>query len=696
MADTVWGIDVGQCGLKALRCSMSDNGKRLVAHSFDFVEYPKILTQPDAEPDELIHDALEQFLSRNSVQGCKVAISVSGEACLARFIRLPPVEPKRIPDIIRYEAREQIPFLDDVIWDYQRLGTTSENENLAMETEIGLFAIKRDAVIRALQPFSRVGIEVDIVQIASLAIYNYVVFDRMPDLPPPEDYDSDDPPESTVIISMGTDTTDLVITNGFRVWQRSIPIGGNHFTRALTTDQKLTFSKAEHLKRNARTSEDPRAVFRAMQPIYADLVAELRRSIAYFSNIDRTAKIGPVIALGNAMKLHGLTLYLSKQLDLDIKTIDEFKLFDGPEVLGAPAFTENAGTFGVSYGLALQALGKSPLRTNLLPKEIVRDRLIKKKKPWAVAAAATLLLGCGISIGANAYCNESVDPANWGSAESTASSVINQSSELIKKKEAADNKYNELMQMGDRLVRNVEGRLTWLEMIHAVDSCLPKEVEGEAPPLDEQLSLRITNIEGQQVDDLAEWYKGICALNGKRAPKPATGDGTDAPASEPSDSGSSDGPPMAPPGPSGEGWVIRVEGFHYHNDTKNPTLIQGPEYVRNTLINNLNDPDFEVTLTGPNITEPKTVTLGELGIGFADIIMPGQAYQTEVPDARARSAEEVAAAGGVVEAGMIEVERFDFTVHFAWQPKTPTERAKIEAERLAAEKEAAEAETPEE
>ena len=44
-----------------------------------------------------------------------------------RFIELPPVESKKIPDIVRYEARQQIPFdLNDVIWDYQRMGGGSE------------------------------------------------------------------------------------------------------------------------------------------------------------------------------------------------------------------------------------------------------------------------------------------------------------------------------------------------------------------------------------------------------------------------------------------------------------------------------------------------------------------------------------------------------------------------------------------
>ena len=88
-----------------------------------------------------------QILSRNSVTGDRVAISVGGHAGLVRFIRLPPVEAKKIPDIVKYEARQQIPFdLNDVIWDYQRMGGGSEEEGFALEAEIGLFAMKRDAV----------------------------------------------------------------------------------------------------------------------------------------------------------------------------------------------------------------------------------------------------------------------------------------------------------------------------------------------------------------------------------------------------------------------------------------------------------------------------------------------------------------------------------------------------------------------
>lgn len=55
----VWGVDIGQCALKAMRCEMQDG--EIVATQVDYIEYPKILSQPDADPNALIADALEQL-----------------------------------------------------------------------------------------------------------------------------------------------------------------------------------------------------------------------------------------------------------------------------------------------------------------------------------------------------------------------------------------------------------------------------------------------------------------------------------------------------------------------------------------------------------------------------------------------------------------------------------------------------------
>src|SRR5262245_37206925 len=103
----VWGIDGGQCALKAVRLVESEGGQVTATH-FDYIEHPKILSQPDADPDQLVREALEKFLSRNSLRGDQVAISVPGQSGLARFVKLPPVEEKKITDIVRFEAKQQI------------------------------------------------------------------------------------------------------------------------------------------------------------------------------------------------------------------------------------------------------------------------------------------------------------------------------------------------------------------------------------------------------------------------------------------------------------------------------------------------------------------------------------------------------------------------------------------------------------
>jgi type IV pilus assembly protein PilM len=678
----VWGIDIGQCALKALRCRAAEDPKKVVAEAFDYIEYPKILSQQGSDPVEMVGDALKQFLSRNTVQGDSVAVSVSGQAGLARFIKLPPLESKKIPDLVRYEARQQIPFdLNDVVWDYQRMGGGSVEEGFALDTEIGLFAMKRDAVFRALDPFLKLDIEIDVVQLTPLVLYNFLVFDQMGDLPPPEDFDPENPPESTVIISMGTDATDLVITNGFRVWQRSIPIGGSHFTKALVRELKLTFAKAEHLKRNATAASDPKAVFQAMKPTFSDLLTELQRSIGYFSNLDRAAKIGRVVALGNAMKLPGLRRYLSQSLGYDIEKIDTFRSLEGAQVVASPNFQENLLSFGVSYGLALQGLGKGAVHTNLLPREIVQSRLIKRKKPWAVAAAALVLLGCAVNYAAHSLALGGVNDPAWQPAQAQAQRLRQRVSAFEGDATAARGKFTECDVVGQHLVGNVQGRVRWLELLQAIDACLPPAEEPK--PIDEKVKdkqaaraeeimqrpdLHITNIDSQEVDDIMGWKTATESLREKPAEGTATTPATavDPPAENPA------GAP-AKPGPC---WIIQIAGRHYHNiDMYN----QGAAYLNKTLIKNLREKTIKLPSEDGKGTEE--VSMKYLGISYPTIVSKLPLEDETIDDPNVDAAE-----GESAPAKAINLKRFDFVVQFCWQPKTPAERHKAIKEREAAEK----------
>jgi type IV pilus assembly protein PilM len=382
----VWAIDVGQAALKAMKLVPGETDDKVVAEAFDYVEYPKILSQPDADADQLVREALATFLERNDVKGCKVAIAVPGQAGLVKFIKLPPVEKKRIPDIVKFEARQQIPFaLEEVIWDYQQIGgDEASNEEEFTMAEVGLFAMKRDQINRAILPFAVAGIEVDIVQMGPIALYNYLTFDRLKGSPDKG---------AVVLLDIGADNTDLIISDGVRIWQRNVPIGGNHFTRALTKELKLTFAKAEHLKRNATKAPDPRSVFTAMRSVFNDLASEINRSIGFYSSVNRTTKILKVLGMGNGFKLPGLQKFLQQNLTHDVERLESYNRLVGEDVVGAPQFQENLPSFAVAYGLALQGLGASQIGTNLLPPEIEQVRMIRGKKPWALAASVLLMLG---------------------------------------------------------------------------------------------------------------------------------------------------------------------------------------------------------------------------------------------------------------------------------------------------------------
>src|SRR5262245_29400535 len=359
----VWGIDLGQCALKAIRVEEVDG--KVTATAFDYIEHPKILSQPDADPDQLTREALERFLSRNHLKGDTVVISVPGQSGLARFVKLPPVEEKKIADIVRFEAKQQIPFpLEEVVWDYQKLGSGVVSDGFALETEIGLFAMKRDMISRYLGHFTDVHVEVHTIQMAPLGLCNFVTYDLLGKTPSPngapksaEEEGDQGSSQCVVVLDIGTDNSNLVITDGDKIiWQRPIPLGGNHFTRALTKDLKLTFAKAEHLKRNAVKSPDLKKILAALKPVLNDFVGEVQRSLGYFTNTHRDAQVEYMVGLGNAFRLPGLQKFLQEKLQLDVRKLGKLERLGGDSVVTAPAYTENILTFAVAYGLALQGL----------------------------------------------------------------------------------------------------------------------------------------------------------------------------------------------------------------------------------------------------------------------------------------------------------------------------------------------------
>jgi type IV pilus assembly protein PilM len=377
-ASSAWGIDVGNRALKAVRLVRGPEGP--VIDDFEIVEHEHVLSQSGDNRDSYIQQSLANFVQRHGAKGGAVAIGVSGQSSFARFIKLPPVETKKIPEIVRFEAIQQIPFpLDDVEWSYQLF-----QEPESPDVEVGIFAMRKELVNRHLQFFTESGLDIDIVQMNPLAVYNAMYHDgRIKG--------------TTMIVDLGAENTDLIIAEGETIWLRSIPIGGNNFTEALIKSFKLKFAKAEELKRNAATSKYGRQILQAMRPVFADLVAEIQRSIGFYASVHRDSRIARVIALGGTFRLPGLQKYLQQNLQLEVARLDRLGSGAPTDARLASAFNDNLLSSVSAYGLALQAMGDGKINSSLLPEKIRRERLWKAKTKWFAAAAATFVLASGVA-----------------------------------------------------------------------------------------------------------------------------------------------------------------------------------------------------------------------------------------------------------------------------------------------------------
>jgi len=599
MADSqgVWGIEIGQAGLKAIRLRYAEAAEQALAVAFDYIPHPKILSQPDAIPEELIPQALEKFLQRNNVKGDKIAISVPGQTSLLKFIKLPPVEQSKVAEIVKYEARQQIPFaLEDVIWDYQTLsGGADEDTGFMLDAEVGLFAMKREQVMGHLEPFTDEKLEVELIQSAPLAVFNMILYDQMGIRGTEDDEEPSD--EHVIVIDMGADNTTMLVTNGAKIWVRNIPVGGNHFTRALSKEMKLTFAKAEHLKCNATKSPDPRAVFQALRPVFNDFVAEIQRSIGYFSSVNREAKIAKVIGVGNGFKMAGLQKFLEQNLQHEVVRLSRFKGLVGDSVLSDPLFEENILTFAVPYGLAVQALGRAHLQTTLLPPEIVRARVIRHKKPWAVAAAAVLLFGFAASTAGYSNVYQSVSEERFGNDNEGAISVAKRVSGTKSGFESSYNgKKTELSGIGtkeDQLVEPLDTREYWLEVYAAINACLPRDTgdDKEIENIEHKKRIDIKSITCKKYENLGEWFTGLtdkekAHMSAKERETP----------------------------PEGKGYVFTLVAHHYFNDPAFAPGNYGIDFIRNTLLKNLQS--FEVK---PE-EDWSVVPVGKLGISHPTIL----------------------------------------------------------------------------
>ena len=129
---------------------------------------------------------------------------------LTRFLTIPAASGRRLKELIRYEARHQIPFaLEEVHWDCALLQMPDDSTQGPHEAM--LLACKSQDVEQHLAIFKRTGIQVTGLQSDTVALHNYFRYEAGEG-----DSSGSKPQAASTIIDIGHDTTNLVFSSTTR------------------------------------------------------------------------------------------------------------------------------------------------------------------------------------------------------------------------------------------------------------------------------------------------------------------------------------------------------------------------------------------------------------------------------------------------------------------------------------------------
>jgi len=430
-------------------------------------ETRELLADPAADATRLGQTRLllQDLVQARKYKGSKVNYAVSSQSVFTRFVKLPSVGEEQVDQIVGFEAQQNVPYpIDEVVWDYQLVDSGD-----ASQVEVVIVAVKADLLDDINESVEQTSLQTTLVDVAPMAIYNAFR------------YNYSDVQGCSLVIDIGSRTTNLIFIEPHKVFSRSIPNGGSTITQQIAKEFGEAFQLAEERKKRdgfvslggAYAEPDDPDVARVSKMIRNSMTrlhAEIARSISFFRSQQSGSPPERVYLSGGSATLPYMREFFQEKFQLPVEFFNPLRNVAVGGGLSVEEIGKNAHRMGELVGLALRGTSDCPMELNLRPVRVVRRHQLAEKRPYLVIAGLCALLALTAWWLYFAQAAKVTDEATQKLAPKVAElqrfeKLINQAKADIKAQQDTANPF----------LKAVDERGYWLQIIDDINSRLPKD-----------------------------------------------------------------------------------------------------------------------------------------------------------------------------------------------------------------------------
>jgi type IV pilus assembly protein PilM len=326
-------------------------------------------------------------------KGQTVNYAISSQAIFTRFVKLPSVGEEQVDQIVTFEAQQNVPYpINEVVWDYQLVDSGDPSQ-----VEVVIVAVKNDLLEEINEAVEGSTLETTVVDVAPMAIYNAFRYSY-----------SDIGDGCSLLIDIGSRTTNLIFVEPHKIFSRSIPNGGMQITTAIAKEFGEPFAAAEERKKRdgfvslggAYAEPDDPDVARCSKMVrnaMTRLHAEIARSIGFYRSQQGGKQPQRVFLSGGSASLPYMREFFHEKLQLQVEYFNPLRNVSVAGNFNIEELGRQAHTLGELIGLALRGTSNCPMEMNLRPASVVKRHELAGRRPFLILAGVCLLalLACG-------------------------------------------------------------------------------------------------------------------------------------------------------------------------------------------------------------------------------------------------------------------------------------------------------------